>query len=111
MELKIDKRTENELLKRTEVEFSVASQGATPSRKEIRSSLQQSLKVDEELIVIDRVDNRYGTTNAKGRAIVYNDKAGLKMAQSHKMRRDRGEKGREKKEGAKKKGAKPPVKK
>ncbi len=102
MELNIAKRTENKLLNRTEIEFSASSEGATPSRKDVRSAIQGSLKVDEDLIVIDRIDNQYGTTNVTGRALVYSDKDSLKLAAQYKIRRDKGEKGKAKEGGAKK---------
>jgi small subunit ribosomal protein S24e len=106
MELKIDRKNENELLKRTEIEFVVSSEGATPSRKEVKSAIQQSLKVDEDLIVIDRVDNMYGTTNVRGRALVYKDKENMRTVQAYKISRDKGEKGTKKEAGAKKPEAK-----
>ncbi len=111
MELKIEKRTENKLLNRTEINFSVSAEGATPSRKEIKAAIQGSLKVDDDLIVIDRIDNQYGTTNAVGRALVYSDKGSMGLASQYKMRRDRGEKGKKAEGGAKKAEAKPAEKK
>lgn len=99
MELKVEKKTENELLRRTEIEFSATSDGATPNRKDVKAAIQQSMKVDDELIVVDRIDNRYGTTAVTGRAIIYKDKEGMKLAQTYKVSRDKGEKGK-KKEGA-----------
>jgi small subunit ribosomal protein S24e len=94
MELKIEKKTENELLMRTEIDFSATSEGATPSRKDVKAGIQQSLKVDDELIVIDRIDNMYGTTGVKGKALVYRSKEGMKLTSNYKARRDAGEKGR-----------------
>ncbi len=111
MELKIDKKTENELLNRTEIEFSATSEGTTPNRKDVKAAIQQNLKVDDELIVIDRIDNRYGTTAVTGRAIVYRNKDSMRLSQDYKMRRDRGEKGPKKEAGAKKPEAKKEEKK
>ena len=111
MELSIEKKIENKLLNRTEIEFSVVAEGATTSRKDAKAAIQQNLKVDDDLIVIDRMDNHYGTTKVTGRALVYNDKESMGLASKHKMRRDKGEKGRNAEGGAKKAKAKPAEKK
>ncbi len=74
MELEIKKETENKSLGRKEVEFAGEGSGKTPSRKELLEKLSGRLVAKQELIVIKRIDNPYGSHRFLGTAHVYASK-------------------------------------
>lgn len=96
----IKEQKQNLLFKRKEVSFVVSGAGATPSRKEVRKALAEKVGVNEKLVVIDKIDQRYGTTNVNGTARVYQDEKALAVEKKHKIARDEGTKSKAKKEGA-----------
>ena len=73
MNIEVTKEEKNELLKRKEVEFTLDFDGPTPNRYEVRALLCKKLKAKEDLTVIDKLDQGYGTTQIKGYAKVYED--------------------------------------
>lgn len=74
MELKIEKKEQNKLLKRTEIEGKLAFQGATPSNKEVQAEIAKQMSVAEDLIEIKGIDTQYGRQQATFKAYVYSDK-------------------------------------
>lgn len=76
--VEVVKNFENKLLNRHDVVARIDSNGATPSRQEIKSQLAKKLKVDEKLVVIDKVDTSFGTRAADVSAKVYKDEETLK---------------------------------
>ena|SRR3989338_5807306 len=65
MELKILHKKEEPLLSRTRLEGEVMFDKATPSTKEVKSSVAKSLGKDESLVDIDGIYNQYGQKKAK----------------------------------------------
>ncbi|MFH1447297.1 MAG: hypothetical protein ABIG39_00395 [Candidatus Micrarchaeota archaeon] len=100
MELKIEKQNENKLLNRLEIEFYAMGDGTTPSRRDVKTAIQQKLKVDEELIVIDKIESHFGMSQVNGKAMVYNDKKSMDVVPEYLLKRDR-KKQAEKKESPK----------
>lgn len=94
MEISVQEKKENPLLKRTEVEFSVAFDGATPSRTEVKARLCAILKANPDFTVIGEIGQGFGAKVVTGTARVYTDAAGVKLESPYRMRRERGEKGR-----------------
>lgn len=77
MQMKIEKKTENKLLNRTEIEGAIAFQGATPSNKDVIAELAKQLKVEEDVIAMKIIDTQYGRQQARFKANVYKDKETL----------------------------------
>jgi len=78
MRLEILEKTENPVLKRTEVRFKVGHPGApTPSRKEVLAELSKVMGVPEDLIALERISGIHGSTDSRGVARVYSSKEDL----------------------------------
>lgn len=72
MNMQIIDKTENPLLDRLEVDFSVDYfQEATPSRDELRSELASQLDVEKEKVIISYLHNEFGRSSGVGYAHVY----------------------------------------
>lgn len=87
MELQIDEKKENALLKRDEIKFTILSEGATPSRKDVEGALAKELGVDKGLLVIRRISSVYGAPSAKGIAMVYKSKEGMGIEKEYLLAR------------------------
>lgn len=73
MELLIQEKKENPLLKRTEVKALVNFSGSTPSKGDIAEALAKSMKADINLTDIRSVHNKFGLQEADVLAYVYDD--------------------------------------
>jgi len=73
MELQIIQEKENNLLSRKEVSAKIMFDGTTPSRKDVQKELAKAIKAKEDMLVIQKIDNGFGTTTAKITANVYSD--------------------------------------
>jgi ribosomal protein S24E len=72
MKLEIKSRKQNPLMKREKALAVVEHSGkATPSRKDILKELAKSLKVKEDLIIIERIITRSGKTTSEIKVHVY----------------------------------------
>jgi small subunit ribosomal protein S24e len=102
MEIEIQTKTNNPLLKRTEVHFTVHHEGEkTPKRDLIRSELADKLNVKKENIMIHAMQSSFGSTDTVGYAKVYTSvKVALSNEKKHVLRRNNALAG-EKKQAAK----------
>jgi ribosomal protein S24E len=73
MNVKIDSKEQNPLLKRKEISFTIEHEkgGGTPSRAEVRKELATKLKTDIELVYVKQMDTKTGTMIAIGEANAY----------------------------------------
>lgn len=72
MEIEIQSKTNNPLLKRTEVHFIVHHEGeSTPKREFVKGELAEKLNVKSENIMINYMKSNFGTTTTLGYAKVY----------------------------------------
>lgn len=73
MKIKILTQKHNPLLKRREISFEVehSDEGCTPSRLELRNSLTNMLKTRSDLLFVEKLGTRTGTTISIGEAHVY----------------------------------------
>ena len=72
MEIEIQSKTNNPLLKRTEVHFMIHHDGGkTPKRELIRSELAEKLNVKKENIMINFMKSSFGSADTVGYAKVY----------------------------------------
>jgi len=102
MDISINEKTENPLLKRTEVRFTVEFEGSTPSRKEVREKLCTLLKSSPELTVIREMKQGFGSKKLLGIARVYSDAEAAKIEHKHILAREKGEKAKKEKKEEKK---------
>lgn len=72
MEMEIKRKTDNKLLKRTEVEFVLHhAKGATPKRDEVRDLVAKQLRGKKENVVVDSMESEYGRAATRGYAKLY----------------------------------------
>ena len=87
MLMEVVTRKENDLLNRVEIEFRIRhSQKPTPSRNEL---MEMVLKVEpgskKELVILKRVNTRFGQAFTTGFAHVYSDKDSLESTEMEYM--------------------------
>ncbi len=79
--MEIKTNVENKLLNRKEIKaFHSNNGGATLTKKTVKSELAKKLKVDEKLIVLEKVEQHFGSDNVSIHAYVYPDETKLKKA-------------------------------
>ena len=72
MELSITGKKENQLLKRTEVEFNlIHTNEKTPKRGEVRNEIATELKAKKETVIIDHMNSLFGKSETNGTARIY----------------------------------------
>ena len=71
MDIHILEQDDNPLLHRTDVQFEVAHDEATPSRLSVRDSLAATLDKDAEEVVVHSLDTKFGMRKTIGYAKVY----------------------------------------
>ena len=72
MEIDIQSKTNNPLLKRTEVHFTINHDGGkTPKRELVRSELAEKLNVKKENVIVNFMKSSFGSTDTVGYAKVY----------------------------------------
>jgi ribosomal protein S24E len=83
MKLKILSKEQNPLMKRKEVTFRVdhAQTGGTPTRLEIREQLANLLKMDIELVYVNKLETKTGTMVALGEANAYDSVEQAKLVE------------------------------
>jgi small subunit ribosomal protein S24e len=85
MEININKKVENPVLDRTEIDFDCLYQGeATPKVLDVKNRLVAILNVDKNLLVIDKLNPMFGEGKAKGYAKLYSsDKSLTEIERKH----------------------------
>ena len=74
MDIKITKDTENLLLARREVEFTITHDGATPTRMNVLGKVAAMLNANMNQVVLDPFKTEFGISRLKGGARVYETK-------------------------------------
>ncbi len=64
-------KNEKPLLARIEVTADISYENVTPSKEELRTKLAENLKTDKELVVVKKINNRFGARDADATAYVY----------------------------------------
>jgi small subunit ribosomal protein S24e len=75
MEITVLSQEANPLLHRTDVQFEVVHDEATPSRLSVRDSLAAQLGKDAEEVVVHELDTKFGMRKTVGYAKVYDTAA------------------------------------
>ncbi len=78
MEVYVDSERYNPLLRRKEVYFTISFEGATPSRREVRSRIAGLMNAEIERVVVDYIKTEFGKTEAKCYAKIYDSVEDLK---------------------------------
>jgi ribosomal protein S24E len=73
------------LLPRKEVKVLISFEQAIPTRKQLKKSIADKLKVKEELVIVRHIYNKYGTKDAEVVAFVYDNEEALKSLEYEKM--------------------------
>ena len=81
MNLQIAKTVEMPLLSRTRVTAWTEYENKTPSRPDVRKDLAHKLHVDEALIIVKHIYQRFGMRKAKVVAHVYKDSETLQKVE------------------------------
>jgi ribosomal protein S24E len=83
MQIKIDSTKENQLLKRTEVGFTIVSgpKEKTPQRLEVKKAVAGELKIGAEVVYVKRMRTKTGTSITQGVANVYHSVAQAKLVE------------------------------
>jgi small subunit ribosomal protein S24e len=88
MEISIISDTQNELLSRRELEFSIIYTGATPARKQVHAKLAAIMNVGKDQVVLDSMKTKFGITVLNGSARIYQNKDDLvKLERAYLMAR------------------------
>lgn len=92
MNIEIEGRHKNTLLRREEFNFEILDVKKTPTRSEIRNKLSGKLGAAEELVVVDEIVHEFGSTRVIGFAKRYDSIEDLKRIEPTYMRKKHGEK-------------------
>ncbi|ERG96313.1 30S ribosomal protein S24e [Haloquadratum walsbyi] len=71
MEIDILSEDENSMLHRTDVQFEIVHDDATPSRLSVRDSLAAKINKDSDEVVVHKLDTKFGMRKTIGYAKVY----------------------------------------
>ncbi len=76
--MEIIEKKENKPLFRQEIIAKESYSGSTPSRKDLRKKIADNLKSKEDLVVIKKIDNSFGFSEARITAYIYSDQEKMK---------------------------------
>jgi len=79
MDITIVDQKEIPLLSRKVIKAHASFTGAVPSGAEIKAGLAKALKAKEDLIVVNKIDNRYGSKKAEVTAYQYMNADDMKL--------------------------------
>ncbi|MFH1173632.1 MAG: hypothetical protein V1725_00685 [archaeon] len=71
MDVSILSKNENQLLSRQEIKAKLSFEGAIPSRKNVRKAVAESAKAKEDLVLIRKIQPKYGEQSALVTAYVF----------------------------------------
>ncbi len=77
MEVTVKSEKQNPILRRKEIEFEVNVEKSTPQRTELRKAVASHFKAKPELVVVDRITQRFGDRKASAIARIYEEKEAL----------------------------------
>lgn len=87
--MEIVKNFDNKLLHRKEIVGTLANSGVTPSRIQVRKEIAKKLKVDDKLVVVNKISSSFGNSNVTIEAVVYEKKETLeKLTHAHIKKRN-----------------------
>jgi len=78
MDIEVIKQSKEPLMNRSYFEAKIVFQGKTPSRIDMKKDLCKKLESKDNLTVVRKIDNDYGTERAVISGYVYDDEATMK---------------------------------
>jgi small subunit ribosomal protein S24e len=89
MQIKIEKSTNNPLLKRKEVGFTIFSgpKEKTPQRLEVKKAVAMEMKIGDDVVFIKRMHTKTGTSITQGEANVYQNVEQAKLVEPDYIRK------------------------
>ncbi len=98
MKMHLLSQKEEKLFQRKEVAFKVEFEKVTPNKEELKKQISEHLKVNPELVKIEKADQTYGERSAEVTALVYSDKDFMKKVEVRNKKVKKEAKKEEKKE-------------
>jgi small subunit ribosomal protein S24e len=89
---------EEKLLQRKEVNFRVDFEKVTPTKEELKKQISEHLKLDPELVKIEKADQKFGERSANVSALIYDNKEIMKKIEVRNKKAKKEVKKEEKKE-------------
>ena len=83
MKLNIIAEKKSDLLGRKEFEFNIEFEGSTPKTNDVKSEIAKLTKLEENLIVIKAIKNKYGEEKAIAYAYIYTSLDDLKKLEKY----------------------------
>lgn len=81
MEVSIMSDTNNPVMDRREIKFSVVQEGKTASRDEIKTEICKKLNLSPDATIITEIDQEFGVRRCSGSAHSYKSKEALEKAE------------------------------
>lgn len=78
MKLELINQKEDKLLSRKEILFKLYFDKSTPNKEETKKLISETLKCDLDVLVLEKVKQRFGERSADVFAYLYKDKESLK---------------------------------
>ncbi|MDE1762179.1 MAG: 30S ribosomal protein S24e [Candidatus Micrarchaeota archaeon] len=83
MDIKIEHDSENKLLGRKEIEFTISYKGATPTKEQVREAICKRLNISPELTVVVNISPLYGTSESRALAHSYSSKEAMAVEKKY----------------------------
>ena len=88
MDIQLVKKSETPLLGRKRFEYKAVFEGKTPSRDDIRKNIAAQNKISENTVIVKHIYTKFGLSEAKVIAHIYNDEATAKsVEESHLLKK------------------------
>ena len=82
MKLKIIQEKDSKLFNRKELTYESSFEGKTPKNEEVKKAIAEAAKVKEDLILIKKIHQKFGTPTATIYAKIYATEEALKKAET-----------------------------
>lgn len=86
MEIEIVSKKENKLLERIEINGLIKYESNVPTRNDVRSHLAKLFECDEDLVIVKKIEPKYGLHEAKLEANIYKDSSLIKKLENLKKK-------------------------
>lgn len=81
MNVRITQKQKNPALKREEIKFEAKESKTTPTRKELREKIAALNGSKPELVIIEKISTRFGSTAIDGTAFAYENEENMKKTE------------------------------
>jgi ribosomal protein S24E len=88
VDIKVIEKKEEPLLSRTKIIAELFFKGATPSKQEFKKKLASTLKQDENLIVVNKIIQNFGSGRSESIAYIYQNKQDMDKIEPKKKQKE-----------------------